>query len=112
MKADSELVDVMVCDEAHRMWEKSRNRQSPSTGKLQIEELVNATRAAVFFVDDRQAVRPNEIGTAEYVIDYARKEGCNVFDYKLEAQFRCAGSASFVSWIENTLEIERTANVL
>jgi DUF2075 family protein len=57
-------------------------------------------------------VRPDEIGTAEYVVDFATKAGCRIFDYKLEAQFRCAGSAGFVSWIENTLDIERTANVL
>jgi hypothetical protein len=112
MRADPEWVDVMICDEAHRMWERSRSRQFPATGKLQIEELMNASRAAIFFIDDKQSVRPDEIGTAEYVIDFATKTGCRVFDYKLEAQFRCAGSAGFVNWIENTLDVERTANVL
>jgi uncharacterized protein len=112
MQADPDWVDVMVCDEAHRMWEKSRSRQFKSTGKLQIEELIHASRVTVFFIDDKQSVRPDEIGSAEYVIDYASKTGSRLFDYKLEAQFRCAGSAGFVNWIENTLEIERTANVL
>ncbi len=112
MRADPEWVDVMICDEAHRMWERSRSRQFPATGKLQIEELMNASRAAIFFIDDKQSVRPDEIGTAEYVIDFATKTGCRIFDYKLEAQFRCAGSAGFVNWIENTLGVERTANVL
>ena len=112
MQADSDWIDVMVCDEAHRMWEKSRSRQCKSTGKLQIEELVHASRVTVFFIDDKQSVRPDEIGSAEYVIDYANKTGSRLFDYKLEAQFRCAGSVGFVNWIENTLEIERTANVL
>ena len=112
MQADSDWIDVMICDEAHRMWEKSLSRQCKSTGKLQIEELVHASRVTVFFIDDKQSVRPNEIGSAEYVIDYANKTGSRLFDYKLEAQFRCAGSAGFVNWIENTLEVERTANVL
>jgi len=112
MYADANFVDVMVCDEAHRMWEKSRSRQHKSTGKLQIEELIHASRATIFFIDDRQAVRPDEIGTAEYVKCYANASGCDVFDYKLQAQFRCAGSAGFVNWIENTLDIEKTASIL
>ena len=93
------------------MWEKSRSRQFPSTGKLQIEELVNSSRVTVFFIDDKQSVRPGEIGTAEYVIDYAKKIGCRLFDYELETQFRCAGSAEFVDWLENTLEIERNGSI-
>ncbi len=35
-----------------------------------------------------------------------------IFDYQLEAQFRCAGSDGFVNWISNTLGVARTANVL
>jgi DUF2075 family protein len=112
MVAEPECVDVMICDEAHRMWLRSRSRQYRATGKFQIEELINASRAAIFFLDDRQSVRPDEIGTAQYVIDFATEANCRIFDYKLEAQFRCAGSAAFVSWVENTLDIERTANVL
>jgi DUF2075 family protein len=37
---------------------------------------------------------------------------CNIFEYELEAQFRCSGSDAFVNWIDNTLGIRRTANVL
>jgi hypothetical protein len=33
-------------------------------------------------------------------------------EYELEVQFRCAGSDGFVKWVENTLGIARTANVL
>ena len=33
-------------------------------------------------------------------------------EYELEVQFRCAGSDGFVNWINNTLGVERTANVL
>ena len=37
---------------------------------------------------------------------------CDVVEYQLEAQFRCAGSDGFVNWVDNTLGIRRTANVL
>lgn len=66
----------------------------------------------MFFINDRQVVRPAEIGSASVIINAAKANGARVFDYKLEAQFRCAGSAGFVNWIENTLEVERTANIL
>jgi DUF2075 family protein/phage repressor protein C with HTH and peptisase S24 domain len=33
-------------------------------------------------------------------------------EYELEAQFRCNGSDAFVSWINNTLGIRRTAHVI
>ena len=66
----------------------------------------------MFFVDDRQVVRSGEIGSAVVITEAAKAQGAKLFDYKLEAQFRCAGSAGFVNWIENTLEIQRTANAL
>jgi DUF2075 family protein len=57
-------------------------------------------------------VRPDEIGSVEYIRQHAKAMNCNVFEYELEAQFRCSGSEAFVNWIDNTLGIRRTANVL
>jgi len=108
-------VDVMVCDEAHRIRESSNSRFTPrpkrSTGP-QIGELINASKTAVFFIDDDQVVRPGEIGSSHYIREYAKGAGCTILDYELEAQFRCAGSDGFVNWINNTLQIKRTAHVL
>jgi hypothetical protein len=33
-------------------------------------------------------------------------------EYELEVQFRCSGSDAFVSWVDNTLGLRRTANVI
>jgi DUF2075 family protein len=66
----------------------------------------------VFFIDDWQIVRPNEIGSAGYIREYAENLGCEVSDFTLEAQFRCSGSEAFVNWINNTLGVQSTANVL
>ena len=38
--------------------------------------------------------------------------GCEVLEYELEAQFRCNGSDGFINWIDNTLGVKRTANVI
>jgi DUF2075 family protein len=55
--------------------------------------------------------RPGEIGSVEYIKAEAEKLSYEVKDYELEAQFRC-GSDAFVSWINNTLGIQRTAHVI
>jgi DUF2075 family protein len=108
-------IDVMVCDEAHRIRETSNSRFTPRARRSkgpQIGELINASKTVVFFIDDDQVVRPGEIGSSDYIHSHAQQNGCTVFEYELEAQFRCAGSDGFVNWINNTLQIKRTANVL
>jgi uncharacterized protein len=111
-------IDVLICDEAHRIRETSNDRFTPKakqTTEPQIRELLRAARVAVFFIDDKQGVRPNEIGSSEYIKSYANAAedlNCRVAEFDLEVQFRCAGSAGFINWVSNTLAIERTANVL
>lgn len=108
-------IDVLICDEAHRIRETSDSRYTPREKrsiKPQIYELLDAARVGVFFIDDRQGVRPNEIGTSEYIRERAAAGRCRVFDFELEVQFRCAGSDAFVKWVNNTLGLERTASVL
>jgi hypothetical protein len=113
--ADVNAIDVLVCDEAHRVREFSFSRFTPKerrSTKPQIREILDAAKVSVFFIDDRQLVRPGEVGTVDYLRNEAEGHGCSVREYKLEAQFRCAGSDGFINWINNTLGIERTANVL
>lgn len=113
--AERDVVDVLIADEAHRIRETSNSRFTPAPQKssvAQIEELINAAKVGVFFIDDNQIVRPNEIGSAEYIKENAEKNNCKYYEYELEAQFRCSGSDAFVNWINNTLGINRTANVI
>jgi uncharacterized protein len=115
MQADFNEIDVLLCDESHRIRETSNNRFTKAdkrSKRLQIDELFSAGKVLVFFVDDRQVVRPGEIGSAGTIKQAASAHGAVIHDYKLEAQFRCAGSTGFVNWIETTLGIERTANIL
>jgi hypothetical protein len=114
-QAEYNSIDVLVADEAHRIRNTSVNRFTPKakqSNTAQIEELIRAAKVAVFFIDDHQIVRPKEIGSVKYIREQAEKSGCSVFEYELEAQFRCAGSDAFVNWVNNTLGIERTANAL
>ena len=113
--AEINAIDVLICDEAHRIRETSNNRFTKKSSKSnipQIEELFKASKVSVYFIDDKQIVRPNEIGSVEYIKNYANVNKCKLFEYELEAQFRCAGSDAFVNWVNNTLGISKTANVL
>jgi uncharacterized protein len=113
--ADYDVVDVMVCDEAHRIRLSSNSRFTTRKDRSdlpQVLELINAAKTLVFFLDDNQVVRPGEIGSADYIKEQAASRSCKTIEYKLEAQFRCSGAAGFVNWVNNTLGIERTANVL
>ncbi len=110
--APPNAVDVLVCDEAHRLKERTRIRFRKSTGLSQVEEVLRAAKMAVFFIDDLQVVRPEEVGSVAYIREAAEEMGCAVHEYELEAQFRCSGSDSFVNWVDNTLGVRRTANVI
>ena len=113
--AENNAIDVLIADEAHRIRVNSFNRFTPKAKRkdiLQIEELINASKVAAFFIDDDQIVRPGEIGSTEYIKEYAEKNSCRIFEYELEAQFRCAGSDAFVNWVNNTLGVKKTAHVL
>ncbi len=111
--AEYNAVDVLIADEAHRIRKTSNNRWTRRESRRdtpQIDELIHASKAAVFFIDDDQVVRPDEIGSTAYIRVAAEKSGCAVLEYELETQFRCAGSSAFVNWVNNTLGIRETAN--
>lgn len=113
--AEENAIDVLIADESHRIRITSNSRFTPASkrSKLpQIEELLKVSKVSVFFIDDNQVVRPNEIGSVDYIKKIAEEKNCKIFEYELEAQFRCNGSEAFVNWINNTLGIKKTANVL
>jgi DUF2075 family protein len=114
-KAEFNDVDLLICDESHRIRETSANRftkKEHRSTKPQVRELLEAAKVAVFFIDDRQVVRPNEIGSTQHIRDHATAVNAEISEYELEVQFRCAGSDGFVNWIDNTLGIRRTPNVI
>ncbi len=106
---EPDSVDILVTDEAHRIRDVSSNRFTPAANKSglkQVEELLRAARVSVFLIDDHQVVRPGEIGTAEYIREYAQRYECKIHEVELEAQFRCNGSDAFVRWTNTLLGIE------
>ena len=108
-------VDVLICDEAHRIRRTSNNRftrKEKLSERAQIQEIADAAKVSVFLLDDNQIVRPNEIGSSQLIREQAAMSGAELHEYALEAQFRCAGSEAFVGWVDKTLGIRETPHVL
>lgn len=115
LAAVTDPFDAVILDEAHRIREVSGNRFTPKTkrtGKSQIDDLLDAGRVAVFFIDDLQVVRPEEVGSSELITQAAAARGIPVREFELEAQFRANGSDAFIQWVDSTLETARTPQVL
>jgi hypothetical protein len=66
----------------------------------QANELIRAGRVSVFFLDERQSVRPDEIGTVSEIEEAAEEEGVPHVRVNLNLQFRCNGSAEYVEWVD------------
>jgi hypothetical protein len=99
-------LDVLICDEAHRIREVSANRYTPAakrTGRPQVDELLDAARVPVFLLDEHQVVRPGEIGTVEEISGRAAARGLGVQHVCLDAQFRCGGSRRYEDWVLSLL---------
>jgi DUF2075 family protein len=108
-------LDVVILDEAHRIRETSTNRFTAAvkkTGKSQIDEILDSARVSVFFIDDLQVVRPFEVGSSDLIRESAGGRGLPLYEFELEAQFRANGSDAFIQWINNTLGLQRTSQVL
>jgi len=111
--AASNDIDVLILDEAHRLRQTSDSRYTPKAKRsdlAQVDELIRASKVSVFFIDDLQGVRPNEVGTSDLIAEAALRNNAEIDVFELETQFRCAGSDAFVSWVDNTLGLAETAN--
>jgi len=105
------FLDVLVCDEAHRIRESSVSRYTPRdqrTNLPQIEELLQVAKLNLFFIDEYQIIRPKEIGSIIMIKEAAKRFGVNeseIAEFELKTQFRCSGSDAYLQWIEKVLDI-------
>lgn len=108
VNSDSNELDCLIVDEAHRLNEKSGFYHNE--GENQIKEIINAARFSIFFIDENQKVTLNDIGSEELIKKFANDLGAGIYTYELDSQFRCNGSDGYLAWLDNALEIRKTAN--
>lgn len=104
--ADENSVDVLLVDEAHRIQKSANNQYTPQekrTDLPQIDTIVRAAKVTVFFIDDRQAIRGVEIGSAQLIREAAERWKAKVEECELTSQFRCNGSDNYMDWLEQVL---------
>lgn len=104
-------LDVLICDEAHRIrGGLPDGRVLPEYERRQINSLLDAAKVPVFLLDEHQVVRPDERGTPENIREAAEERGYQVHLVDLEGQFRCGGSSLFDEWVSRLLGLsERCA---
>ena len=114
MTTESDSFDVLICDEAHRIRESSASRYTPRTqrtGLPQIDELLKIAKLSIFFIDENQIVRPNEVGSIAMIKEAASRFGIDesdISEFELQTQFRCSGSDAYLQWLDHVLEIRDT----
>ncbi len=112
MDAGRNSVEVLLCDEAHRIRTTSVARYTPAAvreraqGRPQVDELIAAARVPVFFLDEHQVVRPGETGTVDVITRHAGTLGLEVTYVPLHGQFRCGGSRAYEQWVLDLLGLD------
>lgn len=107
--AEENIVDVVICDEAHRLNDKSG--MFHNLGENQIKEIIHASLCSVFFIDESQRVTLSDIGTVSEIMKWANELDSEVQEMELISQFRCNGSDGYLAWLDDVLEIRDTANL-
>ncbi len=100
--------DVLIVDEAHRLNAKSGRFQN--LGENQIKEIIKASKFSIFFIDESQKVTLKDIGSIEEIQKYITDANAESTIMELESQFRCNGSDGYIAWLDDVLEIRKTAN--
>ena len=108
IESESNEIDCLIVDEAHRLNAKSGMFQN--LGENQIKEIINASKFSIFFIDEDQRVTLKDIGSVDEIKKYAKELNAGIKVVELESQFRCNGSDGYLAWLDNVLDIRKTAN--
>jgi len=99
--------DCLVVDEAHRLKKKGAYMYQ---GQNQVEDIIKAAKTSVFFIDDDQAIRPEDVGSVAEIKRVAEEQDAEIYEIELTAQFRCSGAEGYVNWVNDVLHLKQTGN--
>lgn len=104
---DPNTFDVLIVDEAHRLKKRGAFMYR---GENQVKDIVRAAKTSVFFIDDDQAIRPEDVGSIREIKRIAEEYEVDVHEIELTAQFRCSGAEGYINWLNHMFQLEDTAN--
>jgi DUF2075 family protein len=107
VETEKNQFDVLIVDEAHRLKGKGSYMYK---GVNQVEDIIKSSKVSVFFIDDNQRIRPDDIGTIAEIKRAAEQLHSEIHEYTLYSQFRCAGAEGFLNWIDDVFGIQETGN--
>lgn len=102
-------LNVILCDEAHRLRKDSNTQYMAKEDREdtpQVDELIQAARVPVFFLDPYQLVRNEEVGTPDTIRRAAIALGIreeNIHEIDLKTQFRQSSCPEYLAWLEDLL---------
>lgn len=108
VEANENEFDTLIVDEAHRL--NAKSGMFKNLGENQIKEIINTSKFSIFFIDESQRVDISDIGSIAEILNHITNAGAEYKIMELESQFRCNGSDGYIAWIDDVLEIRKTAN--
>jgi hypothetical protein len=105
-RLEENSLDVLLIDEAHRIETSNvyqHMRAADRSEMPMVDQLIRCAKTTVFFIDDRQRVRHQEIGNSAFIKNAAKTFRASVEEVELLSQFRCMGSNNYLEWIESVL---------
>ena len=108
-------LDVLLIDEAHRIETSNvyqHMRAADRSDMPMVDQLIRCAKTTVFFIDDKQRVRHQEIGNSSFIRNSAQKLKATVEEVELLSQFRCMGSNDYLEWIESVLGYTNQKKIL
>ncbi len=97
--------DCSLIDEAHRVFD-FKGGVGIKKGTHVLDDIIRASRVAVFFIDDDQAVTTTDFATIERIRDAAKRMHSKVIEgaaLELKTQFRVTGGEQYISFIKSFL---------
>lgn len=101
---ESNELDVLIVDEAHRL--RMRSGMFRNMGESQTKEIINSAKFSVFFIDEAQKVTWSDVGEISRIKAHAAELGADVEIMELVSQFRCNGSDDYMAWLDGTLGVQ------
>lgn len=104
-KLGPDELDLIVCDEAHRLSERPMTGSfgMRSTGPSSVAALVTRARVPVFFIDGDQRLFAEEVWSPEKLKTEIQSLGVEIVPIALDRVLRAVGSSTYDTWIRRLM---------